>query len=100
MVSNQLASTQTTSDDIDEANTSNNVTDTSIEAIEARNVINGLKLIQHVQQGSDKTYPFGLSATHNLPTADENEAAAITEEVNRLIDINDAIADDLAVFTD
>ncbi|MDX2442615.1 MAG: hypothetical protein QNK30_02335, partial [Bacteroidales bacterium] len=93
LVSNHLASTQTTTDDINEANTSNNTTDTSIEAIEARNVIDGLKLIQHVQHSSDKTYPFGLTASHNLPSANTTEAAAITEEVNRLIDINDAIAD-------
>lgn len=90
LVTNNLENTQTSDDDIIEANETNNVTDTSIEAIEARNVIDGLKLIQFVQNSSTKTYPFGKS---NLLGANADEKNAITEEVNRIIEINDAIAD-------
>lgn len=90
LVTDHLKSTQTTDTDIQEANETNNATDTNIEAIEARNVIDGLKLIQHIQGSTTKTYPFGKS---NLPTANNSERDAITQEVNRLIDINDAIAD-------
>lgn len=90
LVTDHLKSSQTTDADVQEANETNNVTDTSIEAIEARNVIDGLKLIQHVQSSSTKTYPFGKN---NLQVATNDERDAITEEVNRLIDINDAIVD-------
>lgn len=90
LVTDHLHSTQTTDTDIQEANETNNATDTSIEAIEARNVIDGLKLIQHIQSSTTKTYPFGKS---NLPTANNSERDVITQEVNRLIDINDAIVD-------
>lgn len=90
LVADHLKSSQTTDTDVQEASTTNNVTDTSIEAIEARNVIDGLKLIQHVQNSSTKTYPFGIN---DLQPAANNERDAITEEVNRLIYINDAIVD-------
>ena len=93
LVSNKLKNTQVTTEDIDDANSSNNNTDTSIEAIEARNVIDGLRLIEHIQNTSTKSYPFDLPEKHGLPTANESEKTAITEEVNRLIDIHDAIAD-------
>ncbi len=63
----------------------------TIETIEARNVIDGLKLINHVQQANQKTYPFGMG--NKLPGAAPAQAKAITDEVNRLMDINDAIAD-------
>ncbi len=90
LVTGNLKSSQTTDADVQEANETNNTTNTGIEAVEARNVIDGLKLIQHVQNSSAKTYPFGKS---NLPAATSNEGAAILDEVNRLIDINDAIVD-------
>lgn len=90
LVSNKLKNTTTTSEDLTEANETNNAPATGIEAIEANNVIDGLKLIQHVQSSAQKNYPFGKS---NLPAANTSESAAIQKEVNRLIDINDAIAD-------
>lgn len=89
LVANSLKSTKTSDEDLNEANITNN-SQTSIESIEANNVIDGLKLIQHVQDNSAKTYPFGLS---NLPSASTAEAEVITKEINRLIDIQDAIAD-------
>jgi hypothetical protein len=64
-----------------------------ITAIEARNVINGTKLITHVKAQTTpagKTYPFGLTG---LPGGDPAVAAAITDAVTHLIDVNDAIAD-------
>jgi hypothetical protein len=62
----------------------------SIEAIEAKNVIDGLKLINHVLQASVKTYPYGLTG---LPAASADQAQAINDEVGRITDIQDAIAD-------
>ncbi len=66
-----------------------------IEAVAANNVIDGLKLIQHVQKASaqNKKYPFGLPASLNLPAADDATKALIAEEVDRIADISDAIGD-------
>lgn len=89
LLANKLKSTAVKDSDLQEAEESNN-SETSIEAIEARNVIDGLKLIQQAISGTVKTYPFGNS---KLPIASATEIAAITQEINRLIDINDAIAD-------
>jgi hypothetical protein len=60
-----------------------------IEAIEARNVLDGLKLLTQVRTSGVQVYPFGLT----LPIASDAEAAAINAEVNRLLDVYDAIAD-------
>lgn len=67
---------------------------TAIEQIEARNVVDGLRLIEHVQakSGADRDYPFGLG--DKLPTiADAAALAAINAEVQRITDLNDAVAD-------
>jgi hypothetical protein len=61
-----------------------------IEAIEARNVMDGMKLIAQIRAGGQSTYPFG-NAT--LPGATKDEADALNAEVNNLLDIYDAIAD-------
>jgi len=64
-----------------------------ITAIEARNVVHGVNLIRHVQAQTlpaNKSYPYGLTTLKNDDAA---VAAAITEAVNHLIDVNDAIAD-------
>jgi hypothetical protein len=62
-----------------------------ITAIEARNVVHGVNLANHVknQTGSNKNYPFSL----DLINADAAIGKAITEAVNEIIDIADAIAD-------
>ena len=60
-----------------------------IEAIEARNVMDGMKLVTQIRSGGGSTYPFGKA----LAVADAAEAAAINAEVVRLLDIYDAIAD-------
>jgi hypothetical protein len=61
----------------------------SIEAIEARNVVDGLALVEHVRAASQKGYPFGKS----LPAATAVEAAAIDAEVTRLLASHDAVSD-------
>ena len=61
----------------------------SIEVIEARNVMDGLKLIEQIRTSNATTYPFGRI----LPAATPAEAAAITAEANSLLDVYDAIAD-------
>lgn len=65
----------------------------SIESIEARNVIDGLKLIQHVQNSSSKVYPFNLPASLKLPAANPKEFDAINFEVQVISDIHDAVGD-------
>ncbi len=74
LVANQLASTR------DQG--------AAIETIEANNVVDGLKLIEHVQKSGNRSYPFGLV----LPAATALERAAIDEEVDRLLDAHDALA--------
>lgn len=61
----------------------------AIETIEADNVIDGLKIIDHVRQPGKRPYPFGLA----LPDASPAERAAIDAEVDRLLDAHDALAD-------
>ncbi|HYI09821.1 MAG TPA: hypothetical protein VEK57_12225, partial [Thermoanaerobaculia bacterium] len=61
-----------------------------IREIEARNVIDGLALVNHVDQTGLKLYPFGKP---ELPDASPGQAAAIDAEVERLRDTCDAVAD-------
>ena len=68
--------------------------DVSIEAIEARNVVDGLALVEHVQEQTpaNKQYPFGLGS--DLPSVtDANQLAAINKSVSQIMNINDAVAD-------
>jgi hypothetical protein len=60
-----------------------------IEAIEARNVADGLALVEHIKATGQAAYPFGK----DLPQADPAQAAAIDAEVERLLDAHDAVAD-------
>jgi hypothetical protein len=64
--------------------------DVPIEAIEARNVLDGRKLLAAVATPGDATYPFGVA---DLPAATPNEAAAINAQVDAVRDVNDAVAD-------
>ena len=66
---------------------------TPISAVEARNVVDGLALIEHVQTqtGTNRNYPFGIT---QLPTiTEQNKLDAINREVQRIMNINDAVAD-------
>jgi hypothetical protein len=60
-----------------------------IEAIEARNVVNGLALVEHIQKTNDKLYPFDKPT---LPAATQAEQDAINAEVDRLLESHDAVA--------
>lgn len=62
----------------------------SIEAVEARNVLDGRKLVQHIEQTGKAEYPFGLTT---LPTASPAERDALTKQADVLRDITDAIGD-------
>jgi hypothetical protein len=61
----------------------------SIEALEARNVVDGLSLVEHIKASGIAAYPFGRP----LPPATPLQASAINAEVNRLLDAQDAVAD-------
>lgn len=63
---------------------------TPIEAVEARNVVDGLALVRHASRSGALHYPFGLTG---LPPASPAEAGAIDAELARLLDVNDALAD-------
>jgi hypothetical protein len=64
---------------------------TSAELIEARNVIDGLELVRRVTRVPGAgTYPFGVDG---LPDANAAQLAAIDAEVQRLLEIHDAVAD-------
>jgi hypothetical protein len=66
--------------------------DLDVKLVEARNVVDGLELVRRVTRATDpleRTYPFGLP----LPTADQDQRAAIDAEVDKLLDIHDALAD-------
>lgn len=62
----------------------------SIEQIEARNVINGLQLIEHIERTGNRKYPFGKDLP---PLESEAQGEAINAEVERIIELNDAVAD-------
>ena len=66
----------------------------SIEAVEARNVVNGTNLVRHVKNASppDNKYPFGFQ--DKLPRdATVAQQDAINAEIDRLLDLYDAVAD-------
>lgn len=62
-----------------------------IEAIAAMNVVDGLKLVRHVERSAVKTYPWGLT-TLPAPT-DATQAPAIDAATAHIRDVNDAVAD-------
>jgi hypothetical protein len=64
--------------------------DTPIEAVEARNVIDGRKLVEHIRSSGQPNYPFGLTG---LPSASAAQATALSYEANRLLDAYDSLAD-------
>jgi hypothetical protein len=61
-----------------------------IEALEARNVMDGRKLVDQIKTSGNAVYPFGMSG---LPPATAAEATAINAEADALLDVYDAIAD-------
>ncbi|HEX3130342.1 MAG TPA: hypothetical protein VH394_23600 [Thermoanaerobaculia bacterium] len=74
---------KSTQDDIPEG--------TSIEKIEARNVIDGLALVNQIKVSGTKTYPFGKPG---LPAISDPDAlSVIKDEADRLVESHDAVAD-------
>lgn len=61
----------------------------SIDAIEARDVVNGLALVEHVLKTGQRTYPFGRDLVRGTP----GEEKAINAEVELLLKSYDAVAD-------
>ncbi len=64
--------------------------DTSIQSIEARNVLNGIDLLEYIEKQNNASYPFGFT---DLPSANTTEKKAIDAEVNRIADALDAVSD-------
>jgi hypothetical protein len=60
-----------------------------IEAIEASNVLDGLKLVNQIRNSGNSTYPFGVA----LPSATPAESSAISSEAAVLLNAYDAIGD-------
>ena len=63
----------------------------SIEQIEARNVIDGVAFLEQIQKPGNEVYPFGLDNLPDNPLPEQ--VLALNEEVQELIDLNDAVAD-------
>jgi hypothetical protein len=63
--------------------------DVPIDQVDARNVVDGLQLVERVRSTGNANYPFGL----DLEPANSTEAGAIDAEVQRLLDLHDAVAD-------
>jgi hypothetical protein len=74
----------------DSLSTTKTPPDVPIEAIEARNVLDGRKLLSQMSTSGVTTYPFGLTS---LPAATTAEAAAINAEASALRDLYDALSD-------
>ncbi|MDO8185482.1 hypothetical protein Q5424_18510 [Conexibacter sp. JD483] len=81
LVANRIASTRAGDDD------------TAAQLVAARNVADGLRLVEHVESDASlAAYPFGRASV--LPAdATPAERTAIEAEVQRLRDVNDAIGD-------
>ncbi len=77
LVANQIVATATTDGD-------------AKESIAAMNVVDGRKLVLHVEQSGADVYPFGNG---NLPRRPGAEEGTITDAVRYIRDINDAVAD-------
>lgn len=63
----------------------------SIDTVEARNVVDALALIEQIKKTGNKNYPFGHSKLPN--TLSTTQKQVIDAEVERILNINDAVAD-------
>jgi hypothetical protein len=77
LVANQIQSTATTDGPAQ-------------ESIAAMNVVDGRKLLQHVESSGADTYPFDNPRLPRRPAPEED---AITAAVRHIRDVNDAVAD-------
>jgi hypothetical protein len=67
-----------------------------IMQVEARNVVDGLKLITRAGEPGRRAYPFGFplgTGPGQLPAASPQEQAAIDAEVDAITALHDAVAD-------
>jgi hypothetical protein len=64
--------------------------DVPIEAIEARNVLDGKKLVDQITKSNTAAYPWGVSG---LPSASDQEKEALKAQADALRNAYDAIAD-------
>jgi hypothetical protein len=62
----------------------------SIVHVEARNVVDGLALVEHIEKTGQTAYPFGKTPSPDITPA---QIAVINAEVDRIRNINDAVAD-------
>ena len=60
------------------------------DAVAAMNVVDGRKLLEHVDRVQNFIYPFGVDA---LPRRDAGQETAITNALAHIRDVNDAVAD-------
>jgi hypothetical protein len=69
----------------------------AITKIEARNVVDGYSLVKHIRETDNKTYPFGYpigeGAEKLKEAATEGIQTALDNEVERILNIEDAVAD-------
>ncbi|MEU7005175.1 hypothetical protein [Streptomyces sp. NPDC046332] len=63
---------------------------TPLELIEARSVVDGLALVRRATRDGFPEYPFGASG---MPDGTEAQQKAMNDEVQRLLDIHDGLAD-------
>lgn len=68
----------------------------AVSRVEARNVVNGLALLDHIRESGHPSYPFGFptgTGVGQLRAATNDERDAIDAEVRRLMNVRDAVAD-------
>jgi hypothetical protein len=68
----------------------------AVTKIEARNVVDGLALLDHIRKTDEDTYPFGFEigdGPDKLKGASPGQRAAIDAEIQRLMNVRDAVAD-------
>lgn len=65
---------------------------TPLETVDARNVLDGLSLIDQIRGSGSKPFPFGVTSLAAAQVAAPLKAA-IDAEVDRLLDVYDALAD-------
>ena len=82
LTANKLKSTQTDEKDV--------------TLVEARNVIDGMKLLAQIRTSGQSSYPFGLplgTETGQVPPATDPEKTAINLEADALFNLYDAVSD-------
>lgn len=65
----------------------------AIEAVEARNVVDGLALVEHVERTGATAYPFALPSSVLRSSATAPQRAALEREIESLRDLRDAVGD-------